>query len=368
MKKTSLPAATALPQALPLALMLALPLAVLLAGCIGGDDGESYGKKVPSSMTWMSTTLAGSSGQAKVSAEAAPAMTVDTSGSYLSYRITPSNMEGRLLQATLMVGEPGPGGGGSIIRLVGEESPYPAANVPNSTDHPLFNMAERLTMASDFRCCFSTYPPDEKAYSGWFALMFAYVDVTFQIHSGQLAGSHTVRTAFARVDDLGYHRGDLLYKTGDGFRWVDSATGTLSASRPPRPLQLAWVAGFAGSGDGRGNQHIPELMIAIQDSQKVHMPADVVLSHAWEFVTDFILTDGLIFRRADPNAMTSAAQLLAAFDIRADRDNAGSGADGISSNFYAIKTPLEMPRPNDFKDSLGDWILPPPPDSVDEGP
>lgn len=347
------------------ALSLALALPLLLAGCIGEDEGESYGKKVPSSMTWMSTTLSGTSAKAKASAGAVPAMTVDTSDTYLSYRLTPSNMEGRLLQATLMVGEPGPGGGGSTIRLVGEESHYPSANVPKSTDHPLFNMAERLTMASDFRCCFQTYPPDEKAYSGWFALMFAYVDVTFQIHSGQLAGSHTVRTAFARVDDLGYHRGDLLYKSADGFRWVDSASGALSASRPAKPLQLPWVAGFAGSQDGRGNQHIPELMIAIQDSQKVHMPADTVLSHAWEFVADFILTNGLIFRRVDPNAMSTVAQMLGAFDIRADRDNAGSDADGISSNFYAIKTPLEMARPNDFKDSLGNWILPPPPDSTD---
>ncbi len=355
MAKSPLPAASALALALP----------VFLAGCIGGDEGESYGKTVPSSMTWMSTTLSGSTAKAKVSAGAVPAMTVDTSDAYLSYRVTPSNMEGRLLQATLMVGEPGPGGGGSVIRLVGEESHYPAANVPKSTDLPLFNMAERLTMASDFRCCYRTYPPDEKAYSGWFALMFAYVDVTFQIHSGQLAGSHTVRTAFARVDDLGYQRGDLLYKTADGFRWVDSTSGAFSASRPAQPLQLPWVAGFAGSGDGRGNQHIPELMIAIQDSQKVHMPADTVLGNAWEFVVDFILKDGLIFRRADPNAMTTAVQLLAAFDIRADRDNAGSGADGISSNFYAIKTPVEMPRPDGFKDSLGNWILPPPPDTTD---
>jgi hypothetical protein len=203
------------------------------------------------------------------------------------------------------------------------------------------------------------------AYSGWFEIMFAYVEITFDIHSGALMGTHTVRTSFAEIEDLGYRKGDLLYKTRAGFQWVDSTTGAFSSSRPAKPIQLGWVAGFSGSGDGRGNQHIPSLMVAVQDSQKVHMPADTVLSNAWEFVADFILRNGLIFRRVDPTTMTQVSQLLTAFDIRADRDNASGSADGISSNFYAIKTPLEMPRPNDFKDSLGSWILPPPSDSTD---
>jgi hypothetical protein len=359
MAKSPLPAASAL--------SLALALPVLLAGCIGGDEGESYGKKVPSSMTWMSTTLSGSAAKAKASAGNVPPMTVDTSDFYLSYRVTPSNMEGRLIQASLMVGQAGPGGG-SALRLVGDERGFNDRVVARSDELPLFNMADKLTMDSDFRCCWETYPDDDRAYSGWFEIMFAYVDVTFQIHSGRLSGSHTVRTAFAEIGDLGYGRGDLLYKTDGGFQWVDQATGKLAPSRPPQPIRLDWVANFGGSGDGRGNQHIPALMVAVQDSQKVHMPADTVLANAWEFVADFILRNGLIFRRVDPDTMTSVAQLLSAFDIRADRDNASSGSDGISSNFYAIKTPLEMPRPNDFKDSLGNWILPPPPDSSDEEP
>jgi hypothetical protein len=94
------------------------------------------------------------------------------------------------------------------------------------------------------------------------------------------------------------------------------------------------------------------------------MPADTILANAWEFVADFILTGGLIFRRHDPAAMTKPAELLAAFDFRADRDNASSGADGITSNFYALRTPIGNPRPDDFKDSLGNWILPPS-DSLD---
>ena len=91
-----------------------------------------------------------------------------------------------------------------------------------------------------------------------------------------------------------------------------------------------------------------------------------MLANSWEFIADFILTDGLIFRRMNPSSMATPAQLLAHFDIRADRDNASAGADGISSNFYAIKTPLEKPRPNDFKDSLDRWILPPPADTSSE--
>jgi hypothetical protein len=60
------------------------------------------------------------------------------------------------------------------------------------------------------------------------------------------------------------------------------------------------------------------------------------------------------------NKPTVHRQLLSVFDINAGRDNASSSAEGISSNFYAIRTPLGQTRPNDFKDSLGNWIQAPP--------
>jgi hypothetical protein len=260
---------------------------------------------------------------------------------------------------------PGAGKGASALHIVGGENGFLGASVENSGELPLVNLGERLTVGNGFKCCWSTYPADEDAYSGWFEIMFAFADVTFPVHGGALEGTHTVRTAFADVDDKGYRKGDLLYRTDAGWRWVDSATGELRESRPEKPLQLGWVAEFDGSGDGRGNQHIPTMFVSISDSQKVHMPADTVLANAWEFIVDFNLRQGLIFRRMDPDSMTTVAQLVSHFDIRADRDNASSGSDGIGSNFYAIKTPLEAQRPNDFKDSLDNWILPPPEDSPD---
>lgn len=339
-----------------------IALAMLLSACGFEGGEESPGRKVPASLTWLSTTLKRPA--AVKLATAMPMLRPDTGDTYLSYRITPQNMEGRLIQAGLMVGMAGAGGGASRLGLMGPENGYSAPTVPDSRELPHFNMADRPTFASDFRCCWASYPPDDRAYSGWFEIMFAYVDVTFSIPSGALAGPHTVRAAFADIGDLQYRRGDLLYRTGEGFQWVDSATGNPSATRPAKPLTLGWVAGYSGSGDGRGNQHIPVLFIAIQDSQRVHMPADTILANAWEFVADFILTGGLIFRRQDPTAMTKTSELLAAFDFRADRDNASSGGDGITANFYALRTPLEKPRPSDFKDSLGNWILPPA-DSLD---
>lgn len=363
--------------------------ALMLAGCEFMDEkgSDGPGKRVSASITWMSSSLSKSRSLAKPAAAPvgapAPGDSVGGPGGpgngpggpvggpgdpaddlYLSYRLNPVNMEGRLIQLALMVGQPGSGGGGSAIHLVRQgDNGFLERTVSNSEALSLFNLSERLSMGEDFLCCSSDYPSVEKAYSGWFEVMFAYADVTFRVDRGALAGDHTVRVAFADVEDKGYRKGDLLYKTTDGFRWLDSATSALSASRPAVPLRLGWVAGYNGSGDGRGNQHIPTLFIAIQDSQRVHMPADTVLANSWEFIADFILAGGLIFRRMDPAAMTSVAQLLAHFDIRADRDNASPGADGISSNFYAIKTPLEKPRPNDFKDSLDNWILPPPADS-----
>jgi hypothetical protein len=344
-----------------------------LMGCeFFGDKGEGDGgggKSVPASMTWISTSLA-KTGLAKASAaDAGRADTLrvradtgvgDTS-TYLSYRITPSNIDGRLIQAALLVGEPGVGKGGSAIHLITiAENGFMGSSIDRSTELPHFNLAERLTMGESFKCCGERYPSGDAAKSGWFEIMFAYSDITFALPEGALKGEHKVRVAFADVDDLGYRRGDMLYFKDGGYVWVDSTQGAFSVTRPSKPISLPWVAQYGGSGDGRGNQHIPTLFIAVQDSQKVAMPADTVLANQWEFIADFIFENGLIFRRVDPATMTSVAQMLAAFDIRADRDNAQSGSDGISCNFYAIKTPLDMPRPDDFKDSLDQWIQPPP--------
>lgn len=343
-----------------------LAAALWLSACdLGGSPGGSA-KAIPASLTCMSSTLA----RPAAAKSAAPRkMAADTGDYYLSYRITPSNMEGRLIQLSLMIGAPGEGKGGSSLRLIGTEDGFRGGEVGKSAELPLVNLAGRLTLDGGFRCCWETYPRDEDAFSGWFEIMFAYVDATFPIAGGALAGNHTVRTVFADVADLGYRKGDLLYKDGDAFKWADSASGALTATRPAHPLQLDWVRDFDGDGDSRGNPYVPTLFVAVQDSQKVHMPADSVLANSWEFIADFLLADGLIFRRIDPAQMTNVSQLLSAFDIRADRDNARAGSDGISVNFYAIRTPLEQPRPDDFKDSLDGWIKPPPEDSLaDEGP
>jgi hypothetical protein len=347
------------------------PAAVLaavlyLSACdLGGNPGGSA-KAIPASLTCMSSTLA----RPAAAKSAAPRkMAADTGDYYLSYRITPSNMEGRLIQISLMVGVPGAGKGGSSLRLVGTEEGFREREVGKASALPLFNLADRLTVDGDFRCCWETYPRDEDAFSGWFEIMFAYVDATFPIAGGALAGNHTVRAVFADVADLGYRKGDLLYSADGVFKWVDSASGEPTATRPAHPLQLDWVRDFDGDGDNRGNPYIPTLFVAVQDSQKVHMPADTVIANSWEFIADFLLSDGLIFRRVDPAQMSTVSELLSAFDIRADRDNARAGSDGISVNFYAIRTPLERPRPDDFKDSLDGWIKPPPADSLsDEGP
>jgi hypothetical protein len=343
---------------------------LFLAGCdfFGGGKHEPRGTKIPASLTWMSTTLSPSGPiETGLPPMASEPVYSDTPDTYLSYRITPSNMEGRLIQAMLMVGEPGSGKGCSALFISGMgDDGYLGKDIGDSRDLPLFNLANRLTLDSDFRCCGETYPDDSYAYSGWFEIMFAYVDVTFSVAAGNLEGPHTVRTSFCDVGDLGTRKGDLQYKTPEGFRWVDSATGELRSSRPSKPLRLHWVFDYDGSGDGRGNQHIPTLSVAVQDTQKVHMPADTVLANAWEFVVDFILRRGLIFRRVNPDTMSTPAQLLSVFDINAGRDNASSSAEGISSNFYAIRTPLGQTRPNDFKDSLGTWIQAPP-DTADPG-
>lgn len=348
-----------------------------IVGCdFFGDKGEGMGgQKVPASMTWISTSLAKPKarpvGAAKVAADSVfvDSVFVDSvfvdEEPYLSYRITPTNIDGRLIQVALLVGEPGAGKGGSAVHLITiEENGFMGSSIDNSEVLPHFNLAERLTMGESFQCCGDRYPSGDAAKSGWFEIMFAYSDITFTLPNGALSGEHKVRIAYADIDNLGYRRGDMLYFKDGIYQWVDSNTGALATSRPAKPLQLGWVANYNGSGDGRGNQHIPTLFIAVQDSQKVAMPADTVLANQWEFIADFIFENGLIFRRVDPAKMTSVAELLSAFDIRADRDNASSGSDGISCNFYAIKTPLETPRPDDFKDSLDQWIQPPPADSA----
>jgi hypothetical protein len=351
--------------------------ALHLAGCgpFGDDGGKGGGKSIPSSLTLMSSSLSnpklGKVGAVEKrfairadSTTPIPHPDVVDSSFYLSYRLTPDNIEGRLIQAALMVGQSGPAGGSAIFLAAQDENGYNHPTVPRSQDLPLFNLSQRLSMGEEFKCCWESYPSAERAYSAWLEIMFAYVDIRFTLPEGALKGSHNLRIAYADIDDLGYRRGDFLYQTAEGWKWVDSVTGAFVATRPSHPVQMGAVTSYRGSSDGRGNQTIPTLFIAIQDSQKVHMPADTVLSHSWEFIVDFILNQGIIVRRVDPAKATSMAELLGAFDIRADRDNTNGNGDGLTCNFYALHTPLEKPRPNDFKDSLDHWIKPPPDDST----
>ena len=93
------------------------------------------------------------------------------------------------------------------------------------------------------------------------SFLFAFLDLTFKVPysttqktrvSAEMSGSHTVR--FVMVDGIltSYKRGDLLYKDGDGiFKWIDSSSGVMSATRPTSPVTMnSSVVNYTSPFDG----------------------------------------------------------------------------------------------------------------------
>ena len=292
--------------------------AVILFSC-GQTGPEGNYRRGEGSTKLLSTSLADSpTAAAKVKAGK-----IDSSGTLNSryYYMTPSNISGKILSALMMVGEMGGGGpGASAIELI-----YP--NVDHRTIKQLsnnslltdFNFLEPIISSYPFSCCGDHYALDNEARIASIEMLFGYIDMSFSILNGALAGQHTIRIVYITIDNMGIYQGDILYKDGDTFKWWDSS-GTnpgLSAKRPAAPIKKDFAA-ETHSVDNRGNQYLSTIWAYVPDIDTTLFPQTGMFDSTWSFKVDFQVTNGVLFRFVHPENLQTIGEMLQCIDVNAD--------------------------------------------------
>ncbi len=296
--------------------ILVIVVACILAGCgmTGPGDGKKY--SMPAGTQFIGKFRA--NGVAK-RAVLASAFSSDTgyqaphTTNPCSRVITPRNVEGKLIQMNLKVGDDN---SRYVIQVI---TPYTQgwneSNI-NSTDSILvpFNLADPL---EDYRTELihsphDEYPGDDNCEITNVGLTFAWMDFTFStVNTGvpideQYDGIHTIRVAFADVPDRGYIRGDILYlDTTDQsagakgtFKWVDQdkmehhGESVLVQTRPANPIVYKDVAEFDGWG-GESQDYVPPFIVDIHHDERQKMPFDTYVTNSWEFDVIFEMEKGI---------------------------------------------------------------------------
>lgn len=229
--------------------------------------------------------------------------------------------------------------GSALFLITPDETGFDDPSVEStSTELTPFDLSDPLTVSREMMVGTMGYPSDEEAYITRVELLFAWVDLTFTLDSGPMAGDHVVRVAYADVVDLGYHKGDVLYKDTDGaFKWLDTAAvpSSLSTTRPESTVQISDLAAYEGTQDGKGNQHIPCFSADIAPEQQLALPRRELTSGGpWSFTVYFDLGGGIGFDRAIGD-IRNVSDLMTAFDIAADVG--GSGDVGFAARVEVVE-------------------------------
>lgn len=252
--------------------------------------------------------------------------------------VTPTNVTGKLYYAGIMVGNES----GYSLGFIGPLDPSGTAGITDSTTElEDFDLAEEATISgSGMTCCGgSPYPADTDAYVTRIEILFGYVDTVFTVSSGTLSGAHTIRVVYSDITDLGYTKGDMLYKdTDDAFKWCDS-TGCSHTTRPTSPYQNSEVVDYAGSEDGMGNQIIPSFAAHVPEADRYLLTQTELLANSWVFTIDFTMTNGIAFAE-DPTTLTTTAELVQHFDLSAEPGANVEEGLGFTVTVSAAKTPL----------------------------
>lgn len=271
----------------------------------------TIGSCTSGSSTTVNTKLTSSS-----LAAAGSRATLTTSGCGTGYAacITPTSVTGKAYYAGMIVGS---SNGLSLGPLLGTvEDPSDATSF-TSTELIEFDFAEGLTKpGSPSLGGPIAYPSDEQAYVQNAHIYFGWVDVTFELTAANgvpvaLRDTHTVRIVMANVSDLGYTKGDVLYKDSNDteFLWCTSGAGCTHTTRPGSPLQISAIASYANTED-EGNPTIPSFYAELETG---HTPIQVkqsdLTSKTLTFTWDFNMADGVKFV-LNPTGLTTVYDLV----------------------------------------------------------
>lgn len=261
--------------------------------------------------------------------------------------VTPGNLEGRVHTGGLMVGGNGPDMPGYRISLVGASED--ALRRPDSGRGGIhtFNLGQATELDGKYYCCDggSPYPSDSQAVVRRLEFEFDYLDFTFTVPGGPLAGnSYTVRAVYvdeARVDDTPMGPGalilageKLLRREGEPvFRWC-SAEGCEHEARPEAPLKGKVDVGPGPQ--GQGNPHYHSLGIELVESTT--FTQGEAERGDWRFTVDFHMEGSARFLAESWAALATEADLVAAFQLY-DRGNGGPDSPGVKVNLSKAGLP-----------------------------
>jgi hypothetical protein len=259
---------------------------------------------------------------------------------------TPSNMSGKAYYAGIMItlnssGSNYSSGGYSLGPILGNVSdPSKISKFTNSSLLD-FDFASPKVLTGSPVCCGGTlYPPDAYSYPSSVEIYFAYIDTTFKITSGTMAGTWVVRTYFGDIDGTDYKKGDLLIKSTTNtsyseFQYISTA-GTASTTRPSSPIQYTPVSSFTPL-SSLGNQTIPTFSVSLTNSNKVSFPKSEVLASKYSFEFDFTITNAITWGTTTPSTYTSPKDILTNFRFDTTFGSSNNTSSGIGVNFTATK-------------------------------
>jgi hypothetical protein len=280
-------------------------LAVALAAVLTGSCDSNSSVTVNTKLT--STSLAESRSRA----------TLTTSGCGTGYAacITPTAVTGKAYYAGMIVGS---SNGLSLGPLLGSVEDPSEAESFTSTELIEFDFSEGLTSpGSPSLGGPIPYPADDAAYVQNAQIYFGWVDVTFELSTVDngvnpaLDNTHTIRIVMADVTDLGYTKGDVLYKDSDdtAFQWCTVGAGCTLTTRPASPLQISAIASYSNTED-QGNPTIPSFYAELETG---HTPVQVkqtdLTTKTLTFTWDFDMGDGVKFV-LNPTGLTTVYDLV----------------------------------------------------------
>lgn len=181
------------------------------------DDGEGEGGGSPrySAKARLQSTSLALTGQSNLISSSCP------DGSTC---ITPSEVSGVVMAVGFTAGVLGEQAG-YFVNPIGPTDPS-SAEAGSGTEE--FTLSENTELNGEYACCGgSSYPEGDQVVARNFQIYFDYIDTTFTITNGALAGSHTIRIMYTKktlADGTLTEKGDKLYKSGDTFYFCDGTT------------------------------------------------------------------------------------------------------------------------------------------------
>jgi|GEM_PF-2905707 len=241
------------------------------------------------------------------------------------YCVTPLNITGGTRSLSLRIGE-GP-------------DPLSIPILDGSDELIEFDLAAQTLHEGDsFSCCSSIdYPSDSEATVTGIEWRLGYIEIQLDFLSGEiqdaLVGSHKFRIALGEVPELGYSKGDLLWKdTLDAlFKWCNDS-GCRNATRPADAWQYQPLIDAVLTSTGQ----TALLPLDLSSTSAVSIARDSLLSHSWSFALNLGTANSVGFTE-DPRLSATIPDLIRTIRLRSELVDTSPDDSNIKSSVLSAE-------------------------------